>query len=88
MPRGRDDGTGIERVEVKVDEGQWQVATLDDAPRAEFSWVFFSNDLDGMKQGKHTIVSRAIASPVMGSVYWRLRKRIPLVSSRASRLGG
>ncbi len=55
-----DDGTGIERVEVKVDEGQWQVATLDDAPRAEFSWVFFSIDLAGMKPGKHTIVSRAI----------------------------
>lgn len=55
-----DDGTGIARVEVKVDDGKWQVAKLADEPRSKHCWVFFSIDLGGIKPGKHTVVSRAI----------------------------
>lgn len=55
-----DDGTGIKRVEVKVDGGPWQVARLDDEPRAKYSWAFFSMDLGGLQAGRHTVVSRAI----------------------------
>lgn len=55
-----DDGTGIERVEVKVDDGKWQTAKLHAEPRAKHCWVFFSFDLGQMKAGKHTVVSRAI----------------------------
>ena len=55
-----DDGTGIQKVQVKVDGGQWQDARLDEAPREKFCWVFFSIDLDRMEPGKHTVVSRAI----------------------------
>ena len=54
-----DDGTGIDRVEVKVNHGKWQTAKLDAEPRAKFCWIFFSIDLGDMKPGKHTIVSRA-----------------------------
>ena len=54
-----DDGTGIDRVEVKVDDGKWQIAKLDVEPRARFSWTFFSIDLGNMKPGTHTVVSRA-----------------------------
>jgi len=55
-----DDGTGIRKVQVKVDDGKWQDATLDEEPRAKFSWVFFSIDLGALAPGKHTVVSRAI----------------------------
>lgn len=55
-----DDGTGIARVEVKTDDGQWQEARLDREPRDKFSWVFFSIELGKLPQGKHTLVSRAI----------------------------
>lgn len=55
-----DDGTGIERVEVRVDDGKWLPAKLHAEPRAKYSWVFFSIDLGNMETGRHTVVSRAI----------------------------
>jgi DMSO/TMAO reductase YedYZ molybdopterin-dependent catalytic subunit len=55
-----DDGTGIARVEVKLDEGKWQEAQLAREPRSQHSWVFFSIDLGGLPGGKHKLVSRAI----------------------------
>lgn len=57
-----DDGTGIAKVEVKVDDGPWQVAKLADEPRSKYSWTFFSVDLGKIPPGKHSIVSRAINS--------------------------
>ena len=53
------DGTAIKNVEVKVDDGAWQVAKLDAEPRAKYCWTFFSIDLGTLAPGKHTIVSRA-----------------------------
>lgn len=57
-----DDGTGIARVEVKVDDGPWQPATLAKEPRSKYAWVFFSVDLGTLPPGKHTVVSRAITT--------------------------
>lgn len=54
------DGTPIDRVEVKVDDGKWQTATLDEEPRSKYCWTFFSIDLGNIKPGKHTVVSRGI----------------------------
>jgi DMSO/TMAO reductase YedYZ molybdopterin-dependent catalytic subunit len=55
-----DDGTGIAKVEIKVDDGPWREAVLAGEPRSRFSWVFFSSDLGPLAPGKHTVVSRAI----------------------------
>ncbi|MGE5193346.1 MAG: molybdopterin-dependent oxidoreductase [Deltaproteobacteria bacterium] len=54
-----DDGTGIAKVDVKVDDGPWREAALAKEPRSKFSWVFFSLDVGPLAPGKHTLVSRA-----------------------------
>lgn len=57
-----DDGTGIAKVEVKVDDGPWQTAVLAEEPKAKYAWTFFSIDLGKFASGNHTVVSRAINS--------------------------
>lgn len=52
------DGTPLRSVEVKIDDGPWQSATLDPATREKYSWKFFSYDWSGASAGEHTIVSR------------------------------
>jgi DMSO/TMAO reductase YedYZ molybdopterin-dependent catalytic subunit len=52
------DGTPLRSVEVKIDEGPWQKATLDPS-NTQFSWKMFSYRWDGAIPGEHTIVSRA-----------------------------
>ena len=54
-----DDGTGIAKVEVKIDEGPWRVAKLSDEPRSKYGWTFFSIDLGQLLPGRHSVVSRA-----------------------------
>ena len=54
------DGTPITKVQVKVDNGEWQNAVLDKEPRHKFCWVFFSIDLGLQSPGRHSVVSRAI----------------------------
>jgi len=54
------DGTPLKTVQVRLDDGPWQDAKLDDKPFDKFSWRFFSLDLGPIEPGKHTIVSRAI----------------------------
>jgi DMSO/TMAO reductase YedYZ molybdopterin-dependent catalytic subunit len=51
------DGTALKSVEVKVDEGPWQKATLDSA-NTKFSWKLFTLKWEGATPGPHTIVSR------------------------------
>lgn len=51
------DGTPLKSVEVKIDDGPWQQATLD-PKNTRFSWKLFSLKWDGAKPGEHTIVSR------------------------------
>jgi DMSO/TMAO reductase YedYZ molybdopterin-dependent catalytic subunit len=52
------DGTPIRSVEVKVDEGPWQPATLDPATSGKYSWKLFTYAWTGATPGEHTIVSR------------------------------
>jgi DMSO/TMAO reductase YedYZ molybdopterin-dependent catalytic subunit len=53
------DGTPIKSVEVKVDDGPWQAATLDPATKDKYGWKLFSYTWNGATPGEHTIVSRA-----------------------------
>ena len=55
----------IAKVEVQVDGGEWQPATLD-ARRAKYGWVLWSWGTLNLAPGTHTLVSRAI--DVNGSV--------------------
>jgi DMSO/TMAO reductase YedYZ molybdopterin-dependent catalytic subunit len=52
------DGTPLRSVEVKVDEGPWQRATLDPA-NTQYSWKLFTYRWVGATPGEHTLVSRA-----------------------------
>jgi len=52
------DGTPLKSVEVQIDGGAWQKATLDPA-NTKYSWKLFSFKWDGATPGEHTIVSRA-----------------------------
>jgi DMSO/TMAO reductase YedYZ molybdopterin-dependent catalytic subunit len=52
------DGTPLRSVEVKVDNGSWQPATLETAA-GKYAWKLFSYTWQGATPGEHTIVSRA-----------------------------
>jgi len=51
------DGTPIKSVEVKIDDGPWQPATMD-KQNTKYSWKLFHYDWKGATPGEHTIVSR------------------------------
>src|SRR5213596_1209900 len=53
------DGTPIKSVEVKVDDGPWQMATMDPSTREKYSWKLFTYMWNGVTPGEHTLVSRA-----------------------------
>jgi DMSO/TMAO reductase YedYZ molybdopterin-dependent catalytic subunit len=52
------DGTPLKSVEVRVDDGPWQPATLDPSTRAKYSWKLFTHNWTGATPGEHTLVSR------------------------------
>jgi DMSO/TMAO reductase YedYZ molybdopterin-dependent catalytic subunit len=52
------DGTPIRSVEVKIDDGPWQRASLD-ASNTQYSWKLFTYTWRDATPGEHTIVSRA-----------------------------
>lgn len=52
------DGTPIKSVEVKIDDGPWQPATLDKATSTKHSWKLFTYVWNGATRGEHTLVSR------------------------------
>src|SRR6188768_2184983 len=52
------DGTPLKSVELKIDDGPWQRATMDPA-NTRFSWKLFTYRWDGATTGEHTLVSRA-----------------------------
>jgi DMSO/TMAO reductase YedYZ molybdopterin-dependent catalytic subunit len=60
------DGTPIKSVEVRVDDGMWQAATLDPATTGKYSWKFFNYAWRGATPGEHTLVSRV--TDVAGTV--------------------
>jgi DMSO/TMAO reductase YedYZ molybdopterin-dependent catalytic subunit len=51
------DGTPLRSVEVKIDEGPWQKATLDPG-NTKYSWKLFTFSWEGAAPGPHTLVSR------------------------------
>jgi hypothetical protein len=52
------DGTPIKSVEVRVDDGSWQRATMDPATSSKYSWKLFTYVWNGAAPGEHTLVSR------------------------------
>ena len=53
------DGTPIKAVEVKIDDGPWQPATMDPATaKSKYSWKLFNYTWNGATPGEHTLVSR------------------------------
>jgi DMSO/TMAO reductase YedYZ molybdopterin-dependent catalytic subunit len=52
------DGNPLKSVEVQIDNGAWQKATLDRS-NTQYSWKLFSYRWEGATQGEHTLVSRA-----------------------------
>ncbi len=54
------DGTPLQRVEVKIDEGPWSPARLETKEHSKYSWTFFYYDWKQPSFGEHRIVSRAI----------------------------
>jgi hypothetical protein len=53
-------GAPIARVEVQIDGGPWQPATIDEGQDAEFAWKLWSVDWRNAASGEHSITSRAI----------------------------
>ena len=53
-------GAPIETVEVSIDGGAWQKATIDPEEDAEFAWKIWHLDWNNPSKGEHTVVSRAI----------------------------
>jgi hypothetical protein len=54
------DGTPLTKVEVKIDDGPWQPATLDRKPvKDRFTWSHWRFDWRNATPGEHTVVSRA-----------------------------
>lgn len=51
------DGTQIKSVEVSVDNGPWQQATID-PQSSQFTWKLFRFNWQGAQPGEHTLVSR------------------------------
>jgi len=54
------DGTPIRSVEVRVDDGPWEPATLDPATASEtYGWKVFNYTWNNASPGEHTVTSRA-----------------------------
>jgi DMSO/TMAO reductase YedYZ molybdopterin-dependent catalytic subunit len=54
------DGTPLKAVEVRVDDGPWQAATIDAGTRSKYSWKLFTYAWTNATPGEHTLVSRVI----------------------------
>lgn len=53
-------GKPIAKIEVQIDDGPWQEATLDTENVRRFAWRFWSLDWADAKPGEHAITARAI----------------------------
>lgn len=52
------DGTPLKSVEVQIDDGPWQTATMDPSTKEKYSWKLFTYIWTGATPGEHTVVSR------------------------------
>ncbi len=55
-------GKPVAGVEVRIDDGEWQSATLTTGQGEEFAWVFWDFDWGTPEPGEHTVTSRATAA--------------------------
>ena len=53
-------GAPIDKVEVKIDDGPWQKASIVEGEKRKFAWKIWSFDWGKPSRGEHTITSRAI----------------------------
>ena len=53
-------GAPIKTVEVSIDGGTWEKATIDPEEDAEFAWKIWHLDWNSPSTGEHTVVSRAV----------------------------
>lgn len=53
-------GQPIGKVEVQIDDGPWQTATLDSDNVRRYSWRFWSLDWPDAEPGEHSVTARAI----------------------------
>jgi len=66
----------ITAVEVQIDQGRWQSATLD-AARGQYAWQLWALESQDLAPGPHTVVSRAIdANGVIQPTAEQRRQRI------------
>jgi len=54
------DGTPLQRVELKIDNGNWASVELDKTRRSKYSWTFWNYGWKNPSAGDHTLVSRAL----------------------------
>jgi DMSO/TMAO reductase YedYZ molybdopterin-dependent catalytic subunit len=54
------DGTPLQRVELKIDNGDWAPVELDKTRRSKYSWTFWNYEWKNPPAGDHTLVSRAL----------------------------
>ena len=52
------DGTPLKSVEVRIDDGPWQPASVDPG-QSKYAWKLFTHQWKGATPGEHTLVSRA-----------------------------
>ncbi len=52
-------GAPIAGVEVRIDDGPWQPATLTEGEGSDYAWVFWTFDWETPAAGEHTVTSRA-----------------------------
>jgi DMSO/TMAO reductase YedYZ molybdopterin-dependent catalytic subunit len=52
------DGTPIKSVEIKIDDGMWQMAAADKSTKDKYGWKFYTYTWNGATPGDHTVVSR------------------------------
>ncbi len=53
-------GAPVSGVEVRIDDGEWQPATLTEGDGSEFAWTFWTFDWGTPAAGEYAITSRAI----------------------------
>jgi len=74
------DGTPLRSVEVSVDAGPWQLATLDPSTKEKYSWKLFNYAWNGATPGEHTLVSRVtdVTGKVQPTTEELVNKKTPL----------
>jgi hypothetical protein len=50
----------VKAVEVRIDEGDWLAATIDESHTEPYTWRFWTYEWKKPTPGEHTITSRAI----------------------------